>query len=73
MDEIVDGPKMGNLRQKVHEELAKHGTSCKCIRCREAGLNNKKEFSELKLERIEYDSCGGKEVFLSFNEEDDLT
>ena len=73
MDEIVDGPKMGNLRQKVHEELAKHGTSCKCIRCREAGLNNKKEFSELKLERIDYDACGGKEIFLSFNDEDDLT
>ena len=36
---------MGNLRQKVHEELHKHGTSCKCIRCREAGLN-KKEFSQ---------------------------
>ena len=73
MDEIVDGPKMGNLRQKVHEELRKQGISCKCIRCREAGLNNKKEFSELKLERIDYDACGGKEVFLSFNDDDDLT
>ena len=73
IDEIVDGPKMGNLRQKVHEELQKQGTSCKCIRCREAGLNNKKEFSELKLERIDYDACGGKEVFLSFNDDDDLT
>ena len=72
MDEIVDGPKMGNLRQKVHEELHKQGTSCKCIRCREAGLNNKKEFSELKLERIDYDASGGKEVFLSFNDDDDL-
>ena len=72
-DEIVDGPKMGNLRQKVQQELEKQGTSCKCIRCREAGLNNKKEFSELKLERIDYDACGGKEVFLSFNDENDLT
>ena len=72
-DEIVDGPKMGNLRQKVHQELEKQGTSCKCIRCREAGLNNKKEFSELKLERINYNASGGKEVFLSFNDENDLT
>ena len=72
-DEIIDGPKMGNLRQKVHQELEKQGTSCKCIRCREAGLNNKKEFSEFKLERIDYDACGGKEVFLSFNDENDLT
>ena len=73
MDEIVDGPKMGNLRQKVHQELERQGASCKCIRCREAGLNNKKEFPELKLERIDYNACGGKEVFLSFNDEDDLT
>ena len=73
MDEIVDGPKMGNLRQKVHQELERQGASCKCIRCREAGLNNKKEFSELKLERIDYDAGGGKEVFLSFNDENDLT
>ena len=72
-DEIIDGPKMGNLRQKVHQELEKQGTSCKCIRCREAGLNNKKEFSELKLERIDYDACGGKEIFLSFNDDNDLT
>ena len=73
IDEIIDGPKMGNLRQKVHQELERQGTSCKCIRCREAGLNNKKEFPELKLERIDYDACGGKEIFLSFNDEDDLT
>jgi len=73
IDEIVDGPKMGNLRQKVHQELERQGTSCKCIRCREAGLNNKKEFPELKLERIDYGACGGKEIFLSFNDEDDLT
>ena len=45
MDEIIDGPKMGNLRQKVHQEL----------------------------ERIDYCACGGKEVFLSFNDKDDLT
>ena len=63
---------MGNLRQKVHQRLHEHGTSCKCIRCREAGLNNKRDFSELKLEKIEY-NVEGKEVFLSFNDEDDLT
>ena len=64
---------MGNLRQKVHQRLHEHGTSCKCIRCREAGLNNKRDFSELKLEEIEYNASEGKEVFLSFNDEDDLT
>ena len=36
--EIIAGPKSGNLRQIVHQNLAKQGLSCKCIRCREAGL-----------------------------------
>ena len=27
----------------------------------------------MKLERIDYNACGGKEVFLSFNDENDLT
>ena len=74
IDEIVDGPKMGNLRQKVHEELHKQGTSCKCIRCREAGLAKKKVVAdELKLERINYESSNGDEVFLSYNDHKDLT
>ena len=44
--EIVAGPKMGNLRQIVHENLEKQGFSCKCIRCREAGLAKKKDLYE---------------------------
>jgi len=72
-DEIIDGPKMGNLRQRVHQRLNEQGYSCKCIRCREAGLNNKKDFSELKLERIDYNAANGKEVFLSYNDDEDLT
>src|SRR3970040_1686993 len=37
-NEIIAGPKSGNLRQIVHQNLSKQGISCKCIRCREAGL-----------------------------------
>ena len=72
--EIVAGPKMGNLRQIVHENLEKQGFSCKCIRCREAGLAKKKDLDEeLVLERINYDASEGNEVFLSYNDSDDLT
>jgi len=72
--EIIAGPKMGNLRQIVHEKLEKQGFSCKCIRCREAGLAKKKDLDEeLVLERINYDASEGKEVFLSYNDSDDLT
>ena len=72
--EIVAGPKMGNLRQIVHENLKKQGFSCKCIRCREAGLAKKKNLDEeLVLERINYDASEGSEVFFSYNDSDDLT
>jgi elongator complex protein 3 len=70
--EIIAGPKAGNLRQIVHQNLAKQGLSCKCIRCREAGLSNKKtDRGELKLDRINYDSSGGKEVFLSYEDKNE--
>lgn len=67
-DEIVAGPRGGNLRQLVHKNLQKEGASCKCIRCREAGLAKKVNSEELKLRRIDYDSSGGQEVFLSYED-----
>jgi elongator complex protein 3 len=72
-NDIVSGPKMGNLRQLVLNELDKQGIKCKCIRCREIGLKNlKNEFSpkDIKLCRIDYHSSNGKEIFLSFESDD---
>lgn len=72
-NEIIAGPKAGNLRQIVLQNLAKHDLSCKCIRCREAGLTKSNTGEkDIKLTRIDYDSSGGKEVFLSFEDEDEL-
>ncbi|QLH06404.1 elongator complex protein 3 [Nitrosopumilus ureiphilus] len=71
-NEIIAGPKSGNLRQIVHQNLAKQGLSCKCIRCREAGLSNKKsDPNDVKLKRIDYDSSGGKETFLSYEDKNE--
>jgi len=71
-DEIIAGPKAGNLRQTVHKNLEKIGASCKCIRCREAGLSNeKKQISDLELNRIDYQSSNGTEVFLSYDDSKD--
>ncbi|TAK20969.1 MAG: tRNA uridine(34) 5-carboxymethylaminomethyl modification radical SAM/GNAT enzyme Elp3, partial [Nitrosarchaeum sp.] len=71
-NEIIAGPKSGNLRQMVHQNLSKQGISCKCIRCREAGLSNKKtDDQNLKLNRIDYESSGGNEVFLSYEDTND--
>jgi elongator complex protein 3 len=70
--EIIAGPKSGNLRQIVHQNLTKQGLSCRCIRCREAGLSNKKiGQEELKLIRINYDSSAGKEIFLSYEDKNE--
>ena len=44
---------------------------CKCIRSREAGLKQKSEEKDIKLTESDYDSSGGKEVFLSFEDEDE--
>jgi len=70
--EIQAGPKAGNLRQIVHKRLKDEGFSCKCIRCREAGLSRKNTPSELlKLNKEEYDSSNGREIFISFDDEDE--
>jgi len=70
--EIIAGPKSGNLRQIVHQNLSKEGIACKCIRCREAGLSNKKtDDQNPKLNRIDYESSGGNEVFLSYEDAND--
>ena len=70
-DQIISGPKIGNLRQLVHQNLKKQGFSCKCIRCREAGLSKNSTDSELKLNREDYRSSDGNEVFLSFDDSSD--
>jgi len=70
---IVDGVKKSNLRQIVERKLAEEGVRCNCIRCREIGYRIMKEGIEPELEsvrlnRIDYDASGGKEIFLSFDE-----
>jgi elongator complex protein 3 len=66
--EIIAGPKSGNLRQIVHERLKKQNISCCCIRCREIGLGPQKE---PVLHRQDYTSSGGDEIFLSYDDSDD--
>ncbi|MEM3555398.1 MAG: tRNA uridine(34) 5-carboxymethylaminomethyl modification radical SAM/GNAT enzyme Elp3 [Candidatus Micrarchaeia archaeon] len=70
---IADGVKKSNLRQIVERKLAEQGMRCNCIRCREIGYKIMKEGIEpelesVKLNRIDYDASGGKEIFLSFDE-----
>jgi elongator complex protein 3 len=70
--EIIAGPKIGNLRQIVLKKLKEQNYSCKCIRCREAGLSRKYDLSSpLRLSRQDYHSSDGNEVFLSYVDSDD--
>ena len=61
---IYAGNKITNLRQILHNKLAKEGGFCKCIRCREV----KKKVNLYNYAQIiirEYDSSGGIEYFIS--------
>ena len=69
-DDIVAGPKHGNLRQIVLEKLRKDGFNCKCIRCREVGLNKSNSYdNDIFLNRVDYIASGGNEIFLSLESE----
>ena len=63
---IVTGPtKVSNLRQIVQKEMREEGWQCKCIRCREIKDRFDRK-DKLYLFRDDYDSSGGREIFLSF-------
>ncbi|HEU5487435.1 MAG TPA: tRNA uridine(34) 5-carboxymethylaminomethyl modification radical SAM/GNAT enzyme Elp3 [Candidatus Nitrosotalea sp.] len=71
-DQIIAGPKLGNLRQIVQQNLKKQNISCKCIRCREAGLSEGTiNMDDIKMHRENYDSSSGNEVFLSYDDSHD--
>ncbi len=62
-----------SLRGVVKQRMMQQGVECKCIRCREYGhrvLNNR-ETGEPRLVRMDYEASGGKEVFLSFVDENE--
>lgn len=73
--DIVAGPKEGNLRQLALLKLKEQGQRCSCIRCREAGLQNRMLLHEedVQMSRIDYTASQGKEVFLSFESSDKLS
>ena len=60
---IVAGSKLSNIRQLVKE---KYGEICQCIRCREIKDQLKIENCKLKIDRIDYEASGGREIFLQY-------
>jgi elongator complex protein 3 len=60
-----------SLRGTVRQRMKQRGIECKCIRCREYGHRAREgwEIGEPKLVRLDYGAAGGKEIFLSFEDE----
>ena len=67
---VVAGNRRSSLRQDVHAEMARRGTHCDCIRCREVGAG-KVDPALLRLDDLIYHPDGAEEHFLSFVTPDD--
>jgi len=67
---ITGGPK-DSLRERAQRVMAEKVKSCQCIRCREYGHRIKQgwETGEPSMRRLEYNASGGKEIFLSFEDD----
>ncbi|TRZ54000.1 MAG: tRNA uridine(34) 5-carboxymethylaminomethyl modification radical SAM/GNAT enzyme Elp3, partial [Dehalococcoidia bacterium] len=69
LQNIVAGSKVSNLRQDIHKEMARRNLTCKCIRCREIREENFDK--NIKLIRRDYSASDGKEIFLSFEDNEE--
>jgi elongator complex protein 3 len=72
---IEGGVDKSNLRELVEQKIREKGIIPAEIRYREVGLarkNKKSGLADFNLERLDYRSSGGDEVFLSFENKDGL-
>jgi elongator complex protein 3 len=70
---IAGGIRKSNLRQLVHARLRETGAACRCIRCREIGhtasIEEPSLCEDIALKRRDYPASGGRECFLSIENE----
>jgi elongator complex protein 3 len=69
---IVGGLK-DSVRDLVRRRMEQQGIECKCIRCREYGHRAQDgwKIGEPRMVRMDYEASGGKEIFLSFEDENE--
>jgi elongator complex protein 3 len=69
---IVGGLK-DSLRDVVKQRMKQQASECKCIRCREYGHRAQDgwEIGEPGIVRMDYAASNGKEIFLSFEDENE--
>jgi elongator complex protein 3 len=70
---IIAGSKDLALRGTIRKKMDQAGLRCSCIRCREYGhrLRDGWAIGEPWLTRMDYETLGGKEVFLSYEDENE--
>jgi len=70
---IIAGSKDLALRETVKKTMEQRGLGCRCVRCREYGhrLRDGWTVGEPSLTRLDYETWGGREVFLSYEDEND--
>jgi elongator complex protein 3 len=66
---VVAGNKRTSLRMDVQAEMAKRGTACGCIRCREVG-SSEIDPGSLQMHDLAYPTLTSQEHFLSFDTPD---
>ena len=69
---ILAGNENVNLRQLLQQQMKASGLHCKCIRCREVGLNSwdNQASQDARLVTREYNASGATEYFISFESAD---
>lgn len=68
---IVAGCRDLSLRSEVKEVMKKREAQCRCTRCREYGHRRQEgcKIGTPSLHRYDYEASGGREVFLSFEDD----
>ncbi len=71
-NEIMAGNRITNLREALTKELEKREQKCVCLRCREISrqIKNLPKNTEPQLFIDTYETTGGTEYFLSFEDKD---
>jgi elongator complex protein 3 len=67
---VVEGNRRTSLRQDVHRELQRRGTSCQCVRCREV-RKQLVSAEKVVLNDLVYPAGQAEEHFISFDTPDD--
>jgi elongator complex protein 3 len=70
---IIAGSRDLALRGTIRKKMGQMGLRCSCIRCREYGhrLRDGWAIGKPWLTRLDYETLGGKEVFLSYEDENE--